>query len=233
MPLDVRQPDWESLRFFLEVARSASFRGAATRLGMTGHGIARRIEQLEHQVGAVLFTRHRDGVRLTAVGNELLSLVERMDETSREFGRRSQLNFKPPAVPAQQPAAVEPIWTDDRLSLPTEPATPDLESTTFAAALKSLRDELRAFVDEVAGEANIDRRLVSRLDQLASQIPETVPLQAELFRLGHFGATFAGYASTVNEQWPEFLAARYHSIALHFDRTMRGVSSCVTPQNKP
>ena len=56
-------PDWESVRIFLEVARGGSFRTAATKLGMTGHGIAKRIEQLEHQLGAMLFTRHRDGVR--------------------------------------------------------------------------------------------------------------------------------------------------------------------------
>ena len=40
-------PDWESVRIFLEVARGGSFRTAATKLGMTGHGIAKRIEQLE------------------------------------------------------------------------------------------------------------------------------------------------------------------------------------------
>ena len=61
-------PDWESVRVFLEAARGSSFRTAASRLGMTGHGVARRVEQLERQIGAVLFTRHRDGLRLTPDG---------------------------------------------------------------------------------------------------------------------------------------------------------------------
>ena len=55
---------------------------------MTGHGIARRIEQLEHQIGAVLFTRHRDGVRLTGAGHHLLSCAEQMEEASLGFVRR-------------------------------------------------------------------------------------------------------------------------------------------------
>ena len=31
-------PDWESVRIFLEVTRASSFRTAAARLDMTGHG---------------------------------------------------------------------------------------------------------------------------------------------------------------------------------------------------
>jgi DNA-binding transcriptional LysR family regulator len=76
------------VRIFLEVARSGSFRTAAHRLNMTGHGIAKRIEHLERQIGAVLFTRHRDGVRLTADGQQVLLCAERMEEASRGFVRR-------------------------------------------------------------------------------------------------------------------------------------------------
>jgi len=81
-------PDWESVRVFLEVARSSSFRTAAIRLNMTGHGVANRIVQLEHQVGTLLFTRHRDGVRLTEDGRHLLSCAEQMEEASLGFIRR-------------------------------------------------------------------------------------------------------------------------------------------------
>jgi len=87
--------DWESVRIFLEVARAGSFRTAATKLGMTGHGIAKRIEQLEHQLGAMLFTRHRDGVRLTADGDHLLSCAVRMEEASLGFVRRRGMLTQP------------------------------------------------------------------------------------------------------------------------------------------
>src|SRR5580693_1667021 len=80
-------PDWESVRVFLEVARSGSFRTAAVRLKMTGHGVAHRVAQLERQLGVLLFTRHRDGVRLTADGQHLLTFAEQMEEASRGFIR--------------------------------------------------------------------------------------------------------------------------------------------------
>ena len=79
----LRDPDWDNIRIFLEVARAGSFRTAAGRLHVTGHGFAYRIAQLEQQLGAVLFTRHRDGVRLTEGGQRLLASAEAMEEASR------------------------------------------------------------------------------------------------------------------------------------------------------
>ena len=92
---DGTAPDWESIRIFLEVARASSFRTAAARLRMTGHGMARRVEQLEHQIGAMLFTRHRDGVRLTSAGHHLLSYAEQMEEASLGFARRRGMLTQP------------------------------------------------------------------------------------------------------------------------------------------
>ena len=85
---DRLHPDWDNVRLFLEVARASSFRTAATRLNITGHGIAYRIMQLEQQLGMVLFTRHRDGVRLTEDGQKLLTSAEAMEEASMGFVRR-------------------------------------------------------------------------------------------------------------------------------------------------
>ena len=79
---NVPGPGWDNIRIFLEVARGSSFRTAAVRLRMTGHGIGHRIAQLEQQLGVVLFTRHRDGVRLTEDGQKLVSSAEAMEEAS-------------------------------------------------------------------------------------------------------------------------------------------------------
>jgi DNA-binding transcriptional LysR family regulator len=75
-------PDWDNIRIFLAVARAGSFRTAAQKLGMTGHAIGHRVSQLERQLNAVLFTRHRDGVRLTEDGQKLLSSALAMEEAS-------------------------------------------------------------------------------------------------------------------------------------------------------
>jgi hypothetical protein len=80
--------------------------------------------------------------------------------------------------------------------------------------LKSLREEMRAFANDITGEANIDKRFLSYVSTLAGQVPEKAPRQAELFQLGHAGAVLAGYAKTVNDEWPPILAARFHT--MHF-----------------
>lgn len=125
------------------------------------------------------------------------------------------------SIPNQRPAAVEPIWKNGALTLPKRSAKTDITRRQFAAALKGLGAELRSFADDIANEANIDRRFVAHLRSLAERIPQKTPRQDELFRIGHIEAVFEGYAKTVNDQWPEFLAAQYHALALHFDRTMR------------
>lgn len=127
----------------------------------------------------------------------------------------------PPAIPAQQPAAIEPVWSKGRLTLPKAAAKSDLKGRSLTAALKSLREEMRAFADDITGEANIDKRFVSHVQRVADQIPQKAPRQVELFGLGHAEVAFAAYAETVNAEWPPALAARYHALVIHFDRTMR------------
>lgn len=58
------------------------------------------------------------------------------------------------------------------------------------------------------------------MKELTEEITEN-PSQYQLFRLGHLKELFATYGKTVNEQWPEFLASRYHALTLQFDRTLR------------
>lgn len=130
---------------------------------------------------------------------------------------------EPPLVPAQRPAAVEPIWAKGRLTVPKKPAKAELNKKKFAAALSALRVELRELVDDVGAEANIDKRPAAFLRRLVERIPESMPQQDELFRLGHVEAIFAGYAKTVDQEWPDFLASRYHAVSLQFDRTLRQV----------
>jgi hypothetical protein len=126
-----------------------------------------------------------------------------------------------PTVPAQRPAAIEPIWDAGILKIPPRPAKPDSSRRKFASALKSLRAELSEFADEISGEANIDQRFVAQLRRLVERIPPKMPRQDELFRIGHRKTVLESYAKIVQEEWPNHLAARYHALVLHFDRTMR------------
>lgn len=126
-----------------------------------------------------------------------------------------------PNIPASRRAAVEPIWNKGRLTLPKKPAKLDLDKRKFTAALSALRAELRELADDVAAEANIDKRPAAFLRRLADRIPEKAPTQDELFRLGHAETVLAGFGKIVAEEWPDFLAKRYQAVSLQFDRTMR------------
>jgi DNA-binding transcriptional LysR family regulator len=75
-------PDWDSVRVFLEVVRRGSFRSASERLGQSVNVLRRRIDELEHQLGATLLTRHVDGVRTTNEGDEILAAAKQMEAAS-------------------------------------------------------------------------------------------------------------------------------------------------------
>jgi hypothetical protein len=144
-------------------------------------------------------------------------------EIARRLEQLAPRPEEPPdtSVPPQRPAAIEPFWENGVLTLPKAAATTDLEDQQFAAALRGLSAEIRGLAEDIGDEANIDRRFVSHLRKLADRIPQELPTQDELFRLGHIEAVFEGYSKTVKEQWPDFLAVQYHALTLHFDRTMR------------
>ena len=72
-------PDWETVRVFLEVVRRGSFRSAAEYLGQSVNLLRRRIDELEHQLGTTLLTRHVDGVRTTAEGDQILAAARNME----------------------------------------------------------------------------------------------------------------------------------------------------------
>lgn len=70
--------DTELLKTFLEVSRTRHFGRAAESLYLTQSAVSFRIRQLETQLGANLFTRHRNNIRLTPAGERLLPYAENL-----------------------------------------------------------------------------------------------------------------------------------------------------------
>jgi DNA-binding transcriptional LysR family regulator len=71
--------DWDHLRIFLAVARSGQVLGAARKLGLNHATVARKLDALEDQAGAVLFDRRPSGTTLTDAGEILLPIAERIE----------------------------------------------------------------------------------------------------------------------------------------------------------
>lgn len=64
--------DLRNLRCAQVAAEQGSFRRAAAELGLQQSTVSRRIQLLEHRLGAAIFDRHRSGVRLTSAGDRFL-----------------------------------------------------------------------------------------------------------------------------------------------------------------
>ncbi|HBY59440.1 MAG TPA: LysR family transcriptional regulator [Solibacterales bacterium] len=71
------------LRYFLMAAEERNVSRAAARLFVTQPAVSRQLKELEEELGAALFERERNGVRLTEAGQTLLV-------HAREILRRSQ-----------------------------------------------------------------------------------------------------------------------------------------------
>lgn len=77
----------EQLRSFVEVASSGNFTRAAETLHLSQPSLSRQIAALEQDLGAELFHRARSGSTLTAAGESLLPLAQRMLADARSVRR--------------------------------------------------------------------------------------------------------------------------------------------------
>ena len=89
--------DTELLKTFLEVSRTRHFGRAAESLYLTQSAVSFRIRQLENQLGANLFTRHRNNIRLTPAGERLLPYAESLMNTGSWRRRRSCVRCNTPS----------------------------------------------------------------------------------------------------------------------------------------
>jgi DNA-binding transcriptional LysR family regulator len=71
--------DWSDLRHFLAVHRARSLSAAAKSLHVDQTTVGRRIAHLETGLGAKLFDRIPNGLRLTEAGRDVLAIAERLE----------------------------------------------------------------------------------------------------------------------------------------------------------
>lgn len=80
--------DWESVKFFLAVAREGSLAGGGRVLGVKHSTVLRRIAALEAELGLTLFDRTPNGCLLTAAGREMMATAVAVDEEMVGMERR-------------------------------------------------------------------------------------------------------------------------------------------------
>jgi DNA-binding transcriptional LysR family regulator len=99
---------WDDFRLVKTIAEAKGLAGAAERLGVNHSTVFRRLGQLEEDLGVKLFERHRTGYALTAAGEEMALLAERMEEDVATFARKL-------AGQAVSPAGELRVTTNDTL----------------------------------------------------------------------------------------------------------------------
>ena len=86
--------DWNDLKVLLAVARHGSTTAAGKALGVNQSTVQRRLLALERCFKRPLVQRHTTGYRLTALGEQLLPLAERVEQAAQalvhELGRQAR-----------------------------------------------------------------------------------------------------------------------------------------------
>lgn len=77
--------DWSLVRSFLAVADTGSLSAGARQLGRSQPTLGRQVQALEAELGVSLFDRHARGLRLSAVGEQLLPMARRMQTAMNEM----------------------------------------------------------------------------------------------------------------------------------------------------
>ena len=78
---------WDHIRTFHAVAQHGSLLSASRHLGLTQPTVGRHIDLLEERLGYALFTRGREGMRLTEKGSDLVAAASEMQGSATGFER--------------------------------------------------------------------------------------------------------------------------------------------------
>jgi len=87
--------DWESIRYFLAVARTGTMSGAARSLKVDHATISRRLSALEAEINARLIERQPRACRLTPLGQRVFELAQEMEEGAHTIERFLDANRLP------------------------------------------------------------------------------------------------------------------------------------------
>lgn len=176
---------WDDIRVFLAVACQGSIARAAKTLDVDAATVSRRLAAFERAMGVNLVTRGRDGVNLTAEGDAIRALAERVEVAILALqSQRTSLASVPGGVVR---IATSGILAEGVLARHVE---------RFTAESPSIRLEFlvaRRLVELSKGEADIAFRLRPRGRYIAE--PSTIAI-----KLAEVGFALYGTRSAVRAE---------------------------------
>lgn len=157
MPID--KLDWNDLRYFLTAARCGTLAGAARALGVKHSTVGRRLTALERALGAAIAIRDEHGLRLTPLGERLVSHAEAVERSVAEL--QDQAASQTARVRLAAPTGLAKVFTPHLARLQREHPDISLEfhSSSLPADLHRGEAELALRVDPITDETLVTQKI--------------------------------------------------------------------------
>ena len=157
--VDIDRLDWNDLRYFLAAVRAGTLAGAARHLGVKHSTVGRRLTALEEALGAAIFIRGEQGLKLTSTGEKLVPFAEQIERSTREI--RDQVMTQTARVRVAVPTGLVKAFAPHLGALHSR--HPEIVlvflSSSQPADLSKGEAELAIRVGEVADENLIARKI--------------------------------------------------------------------------
>jgi DNA-binding transcriptional LysR family regulator len=157
--VDIDRLDWNDLRYFLAAVRAGTLAGAARHLSVKHSTVGRRLTALEEALGAAIFIRGEQGLKLTSTGEKLVPFAEQMERSTREM--REQVTTQTARVRVAVPTGLVKLFAPHLGTL--QRRHPEIVlaflSSSQPADLNKGEAELAIRVGEIADENLIARKI--------------------------------------------------------------------------
>ncbi|CAH7075647.1 LysR family transcriptional regulator [Vibrio chagasii] len=154
--------EFDLLKAFCQLAKSGNYRLASEQLYITQSALTKKIQRLESNIGASLFSRGRNGAELTHAGKTLLAEAQRLVDSMQAF---------------QQLSGSVVNGTQGHLNIGFGVSTYH-EAPKLIAAYKQQYPEVHVTLNDTPSKQQKDELLSHELDISFNRIPDSSDLNS-------------------------------------------------------
>ncbi|NOI84075.1 LysR family transcriptional regulator [Vibrio sp. 99K-1] len=154
--------EFDLLKAFCQLAKSGNYRLASEQLYITQSALTKKIQRLESNIGASLFSRGRNGAELTHAGKTLLAEAQRLVDSMQAF---------------QQLSGSVVNGTEGHLNIGFGVSTYH-EAPKMIAAYKQQQPNVHITLNDTPSKQQTDELLTHELDISFNRIPDSSVLNS-------------------------------------------------------